>query len=342
MEPVNLRIPVKSPFIIGVHHLDYYPEGNEKMEPTYYIEGREIGKDLDPKSPWRMYHGTTVPGFPSHPHRGFETVTIVEKGFVDHSDSFGLNGRYGNGDVQWLTAGSGIQHCEMFPLINQNSENTLELFQLWLNLPKENKLVQPYYNMLWSEDIPIIEEKDEKGKSFRVKVIAGDYKTKKALPPNPDSWAAEKQNHVVIWIIELDSNAEFVLRPTTESASRMIYYYKGDIISIESETIASGNAVELVSDEEIKILNGVAPSKILLLEGEPINEPISTYGPFVMNTKEEIMQAFNDYLLTQFGGWPWPTNAPLNPIDSERFAKYPNKTEYPKKNKLPDVVCSGC
>ncbi len=124
------------------------------MGPAESLAGRNIGQDFNPNEKWRMYHGEKVPGFPAHPHRGFETVTVVTKGVVDHSDSLGAAGRFGFGDVQWMTAGKGVQHCEMFPLLHKDKENPLELFQIWLNLPKASKMVAPHFAMLWSDAIP--------------------------------------------------------------------------------------------------------------------------------------------------------------------------------------------
>lgn len=136
------------PFLLCAHHVNHYPTGNEQLGPNASLSGHQLGQDFIPlKDNWRMYHGHTVPGFPAHPHRGFETVTISRKGSIDHFDSMGATGRYGDGDVQWLTAGNGIQHSEMFPLLNPNNENPLELFQIWLNLPAKDKLCAPMFTM---------------------------------------------------------------------------------------------------------------------------------------------------------------------------------------------------
>ena len=112
----------QDPFLFCVHHLDFYPEGNGKFGPISSLAGRNIGNDFVIKDGWRMYHGETVPGFPSHPHRGFETITFVLQGIIDHADSNGAAGRYGNGDVQRRTAGSGLQHSEMFPLLQKTKK----------------------------------------------------------------------------------------------------------------------------------------------------------------------------------------------------------------------------
>jgi quercetin 2,3-dioxygenase len=145
-----------------------------------HFQGRSLGDDLIIKDGFRMYHGKTVLGFPGHPHRGFETITVVRKGIVDHADSLGAAGRYGNGDVQWMTAGGGVKHSEMFPLINKDKENTMELFQIWLNLPRKNKMVDPHFKMLWRESIPTFQSTDEK---INIEVIAGTLGSLKAPAP---------------------------------------------------------------------------------------------------------------------------------------------------------------
>ena len=121
---LDFQWAAESPFLVTMYHKDAYPAGNEAQGPNASLEGRTIGQDFTIKDGFRMYHGETVPGFPYHPHRGFETVTVVTEGFVDHFDSTGASGRYGNGDVQWLTTGKGCLHSEMFPLVNKNEDES--------------------------------------------------------------------------------------------------------------------------------------------------------------------------------------------------------------------------
>src|ERR687889_681419 len=118
VEPLGFPWKTLDPFLICVHHDDAYPRGDDRMAPAASLAGRQLGMDFEGKDGWRMYHGDVVPGFPQHPHRGFETVTIVRSGYIDHSDSLGAAARFGPGDVQWLTAGAGVVHCEMFPLLD--------------------------------------------------------------------------------------------------------------------------------------------------------------------------------------------------------------------------------
>ncbi|MBE0673693.1 MAG: pirin family protein, partial [Bacteroidales bacterium] len=232
IRPLGFYWETYDPFIFCVHHNDRYPAGNEIMGPDpALLRGRNIGSDFTIKDGWRMYHGDRVPGFPVHPHRGFETVTIVRKGFVDHSDSLGAAGRYGHGDVQWMTAGGGIQHCEMFPLVNPDRENHVELFQIWLNLPRRNKMVPPHFAMLWGETIPEIAHTDKSGRKSFVKVVAGTMDGREAPPPAPDSWAADPGNEVGIWTIRLEPGAEWTMPQASEGVRRTIYFFSGESLT---------------------------------------------------------------------------------------------------------------
>lgn len=323
IKPLGFQWQTQDPFLFCVHHEDYYPKGNKQMGPDEeLLQGRNIGQDFVIKDGFRMYHGQKVPGFPGHPHRGFETVTVVRKGMVDHSDSLGGAGRYGNGDVQWMTAGKGVQHAEMFPLINADKENTLELFQIWLNLSKNGKFVDPHYKMLWSENIPKHIETDANGKNIMVEVIAGKIGSKIAGAPPPNSWAANNHNDVAIWNIHMDADAKWNLPKASAGVNRMLYFYKGNNIKIEGTEVENYHSAEIDSSLELNIQNGSEKAYILILQGKPIKEPVVQYGPFVMNSKKEIQEAFADYQETQFGGWPWETNAPVHDRSKGRFAKY--------------------
>jgi len=315
------------PFLFCVHHLDNYPPGNDQLGPAASLEGRNLGQDFTIKDGWRMYHGEKIPGFPAHPHRGFETVTVVLKGFVDHSDSHGAAGRYGNGDVQWMTAGSGLQHSEMFPLLNKNDANPVELFQIWLNLPKEKKFAKPHFAMLWAEDIPVYSEKDKNGKLTEVIVIAGKIGDVTAPAPAPDSWAADAKNEVGIWLIKLEANAQWTIPPASFEVNRSLYFYRGSNINIGGISVMPYHSIEMLADQPVVLENGDKDAFLLLLQGHPINQPVIQHGPFVMNTAAEIQQAFNDYSRTKFGSWPWARFDNVHSITKGRFAKYSDGRE---------------
>ena len=229
----------------------------------------------------------------------------------------GATGRFGNGDVQWMTAGKGVQHSEMFPLLNENKDNPLELFQLWLNLPKEKKFAEPHYAMLWSENLPIIELD-----KVQITLISGDYLEHKALTSPPDSWAANPANEVAIWTIKLQEGAKWMLPKAGSMVNRSLYFYEGGSITIANEEVKAGNAIDLEPNQNVMIECKGGEANILLLQGKPINEPVAQYGPFVMNNQAEIQQTMLDYQQTQFGGWPWPNHEFVHPRDKGRFAKY--------------------
>jgi quercetin 2,3-dioxygenase len=328
IKPLGFQWETADPFLFCVHHEDAFPKGNSLMGPDIsHLKGRHMGDDFIIKDGFRMYHGQTVPGFPGHPHRGFETITVVRKGIVDHADSLGAAGRYGNGDVQWMTAGGGVQHSEMFPLISEEKENPMELFQIWLNLPKKNKMVKPYFRMLWKESIPVFKHFDKQNKATKIEVIAGRINEHIAPTPPPDSWASDLQNEVAIWNALMEPGAEWTLPQASKGINRTLYYYEGEGLSISGTNIPKYNAVELHHDQETVIKSGNNETSILILQGRPIGEPVIQYGPFVMNTKEEINQAFEDYHRTKFGGWPWPKYDQVHPRDKSRFARHADGSE---------------
>ena len=314
--------PTLDPFLFAVHHDDAYPAGNDHLGPDASLDGRELGMDFAGKDGWRMYHGEAVPGFPGHPHRGFETVTIVRNGLIDHHDSLGAAARFGRGDVQWLTAGKGIVHSEMFPLVERGGPNPAELFQIWLNLPKANKMVDPYFSMLWADAIPHLVHRDANGRATDVTVVAGALGEIKPPAPPPDSWASHADADVAIWTIKMEPGATWTIPPAKPGANRMLYVFTGRV-TIEGQGVEN-SGVLLKPDEPATIEAGDTPVDILMLQGKPIGEPVVQYGPFVMNTKQEIQQAFADYQRTKFGGWPWDADAPVLPREQARFARHPD------------------
>lgn len=328
MSPLGFVWETQDPFLYCVHHKDFYPRGNAVLGPSLSLEGRRLGEDFDEQNKWKMYHGRVVPGFPEHPHRGFETVTVVLEGFVDHFDSAGASGRYGNGDVQWMTAGSGLQHAEMFPLVNEDAENTLHLFQIWLNLPKKDKFVPPHYKMLWQEEIPKIIKRDDQGNVTEITLVAGEFDGITAVPPTPDSWAAKREHNLSIWVVKMAANAKITIENTSDTLNRSIYLYKGDMLMVNESVLKVNQSGQLRPLELIEIQNSDEPSEWLMLQSEPINEPVVQYGPFVMNTEQEIKEAYHDYHKTRFGGWPWERSDPVHPRSVGRFARYSSGEEH--------------
>ncbi|MBK9262497.1 MAG: pirin family protein [Polyangiaceae bacterium] len=323
VRPLGFTWETTDPFLFCAHHDDAYPAGNERMGPAAPLAGRNIGQDFAGKDGWNMYHGDVVPGFPQHPHRGFETVTIVRRGYCDHSDSLGATARFGKGDVQWLTAGGGIQHSEMFPLIERDNPNPLELFQIWLNLPAEDKMVPAYFTMLWSGDIPRCTLTDEAGRTTEVSIIAGELDGKRAPSPPPHSWASRDDADVAIWNIRMAAGASWTLpRAKGEKTTRTLYFFSGSSLHIGEQEMRSHVGVRVRSDVDLRLVAGEDECEILMLQGKPIGEPVVQHGPFVMNSREEIQRTFSDYQRTRFGGWPWSSSGPVHGRDEGRFAKH--------------------
>lgn len=321
----GLNWPTSDPFLFCAHHVDEYPAGNGQYgPPAASLQGRDIGRDFEGRDNWRMYHGETVPGFPRHPHRGFETVTVVRTGLLDHTDSMGATARYGGGDVQWLTAGGGIQHAEMFPLLRSDAPNPLELFQIWLNLPAADKMVPAYFTMLWHEQIPHLTERDPEGRATELTIAAGHRNGVRPPPPPPNSWASRPESDLAIWSLKMDPGARFELPAVNEGTERALYVHVGNGVRIGEVDVPNLTRVELDGRGPIVVEAGSAQAEILLLQARPIGEPVARRGPFVMNTQEEIRQAYADYQATQFGGWPWPASDPVNGAELRRFARHPD------------------
>ncbi len=313
--------PTLDPFLFCVHHDDAYPKSDGKMAPAASLAGRDLGQDFAGKDGWRMYHGEKIPGFPSHPHRGFETVTLARVGVIDHSDSLGAAARFSTGDAQWMTAGAGVVHSEMFPLLRTDAENPLELFQLWLNLPRKSKMVPPHFSMLWSETIPRVRS-GEPGREAVVTVVAGAFGEAQPPAPPPHSWAADPAHEVAIWTIELDPGATLTLPPASAQARRVLYFFLGDRLSVSGREVVGRHALQLAPDLPAELVAGATKVEMLLLQARPIGEPVAQQGPFVMNSGPEIQQAYADYRRTGFGGWPWPVRDPVHPADAGRFARH--------------------
>ena len=326
--PLGLHWPTLDPFLFCAHHNDQFPPGNlEQGVDPEALAGRQAGSDFVLRDGWRMYHGRTVPGFPQHPHRGFETVTIARQGFIDHADSLGARSRFGQGDVQWMTAGKGVVHAEMFPLINANAPNPTELFQIWLNLPAKHKMVEPYFTMIWNEQVPRVQHVDENGHTTQIALIAGSLGAVNATVTPPDSWAAPTENAINIWTVSMAPAAQWTLPPTRSECSRVLYAFSTQGLTVDDRTVTEPTGVQLRPDAEVLLQNGSTSTELLLLEGMPIGEPVAQHGPFVMNTHQELQQAFSDYQRTGFGGWPWDRNDPISPRTIGRFAIHADGSE---------------
>jgi redox-sensitive bicupin YhaK (pirin superfamily) len=224
--------------------------------------------------------------------------------------------------VQWLTAGQGIVHCEMFPLLDENGPNPCELFQIWLNLPAGDKMVDPYFTMLWNHDIPRHLSTDADGRATEVTVIAGQLAGLQPPAAPPNSWASRPEADVAIWHVVSEAKAQWTLPPATNAETvRTLYVFEG-AVRIGDHDLEASTGVVLRADEPVVIAGGPYGAEALVLQGRPIGEPVAQYGPFVMNTKAEIEQAFTDYRRTGFGGWPWPTDDPVHQRDAGRFARH--------------------
>ncbi|MGP5739599.1 pirin family protein [Pseudomonas aeruginosa] len=221
-------------------------------------------------------------GVGQHPHRGFETVTIVYQGEVEHHDSTGAGGRIGPGDVQWMTAASGILHEEYHSEHFRAKGGTLEMVQLWVNLPSRDKMNPPRYQTLLDADIPRVSLPDKAGE---LRVIAGHYG--RHLGP------AATHSPIEVWDIHLNAGKHIVLKlPKGHSCAVVVLH--GTLV-IGTEIIREAQVALLDREDESLMLEANNDAQLLVLSGEPLNEPIIGYGPFVMTSEEEISRAIKDF-----------------------------------------------
>lgn len=330
VDSLGFPFETEDPFLFCAHHLDRYPRGAADLGPEASLAGRPMGMDFSRKDGWSMYHGQRVPGFPQHPHRGFETITVALQGSIDHSDSLGAAARFSAGDAQWMTAGRGIVHSEMFPLLRNDDENPTELFQVWLNLPREEKMVQPYFTMMWKESIPEHRFTNGHNKTVSVLTVAGPLGDEPVPSPPPNSWAAKEDSHVALWNLRFEAGSSWTLPPVPPGVRRSLYFHQGSRLAVggrdadAERVVSAGVRIRLAEQTPVHLQAQEGPAQVLLLQGRPILEPVAQHGPFVMNDRQELMQAFSDFQRTGFGGWPWDRADPVHSKELKRFARYPD------------------
>ena len=215
----------------------------------------------------------------------------------------------------------------VFVLLNKDKENPLELFQIWLNLPAANKFVKPFYKMLWAEEVAKVNAEDENGHKTQIILVAGEMGETKAIPPAPDSWAADPENQLAIWLIDMEPAAKWTLPANTAGVTRELFFFEGDHLQVAGNDIPAYHKFTIDPTNPVELHAGGKPTRILLLQAKPIHEPVVQYGPFVMNSQKEIYDAYADFRETQFGGWPWQRYDPVHAREMGRFARYADGSE---------------
>lgn len=259
-----------------------YNERNENLSPFLLM-------DYNPPryfEPNREYHPR---GVGEHPHRGFETVTVAYQGEVSHSDSYGGGGTIGTGDVQWMTAGSGLMHQEFHSEKFSKEGGMFEMVQLWVNLPAKDKMTTPKYQAITSAEIPVVEFADNAGYA---RLIAGNL--------NNVNGAASTFTPVNMWDVRLNAGKSNLVA-VPESHNLIVLVLDGEVKINGSDVAKTGELATFVRGGSDVELAANKDSKILILTGEPIDEPIVGYGPFVMNSEAEIVQAIRDVQAGKFG-----------------------------------------
>lgn len=244
---------------------------------------------LDHAGPAEFTPATRKRGVGEHPHRGFETVTIVYQGELEHRDSTGQGGRIGPGDVQWMTAASGILHEEFHSGAFTRTGGTLEMVQLWVNLRARDKMAAPGYQTILSADIPSL---PLPGGAGRMRVIAGEHQGARGL--------AHTFTPMDVWDLQLREGADVDLQ-APEGRTVALVALRGSVRVNGSQAAQAGQMVLLGRAGTAFALEATSAAVVLVLHGDPIDEPVASYGPFVMNTQEEIAQALQDLRSGRFG-----------------------------------------
>jgi len=302
----------EDPFFLVTHHFDDYPPGNAQQAPPLpEIRRRTLGNDYDKRLGYRMYKGKVSPGFPLHTHWGYETITFVSEGYIDHFDSEGNCGRFGFGDVQWITASSRYRHDEMYPLAFTDRDNHQMVTQIFLNLPIEDKNKENEVNTVWEENVP-----KAKGEGWTATVIAGSFKGVGGISPNRLSWA-KPEHHVNIVRIAMEPGAEIVIEP---SASKTRNLYITDVpASVFGKEYHFDTRLKIRPDAEVPVKMGNKTSEVWLLEGYPIGEKQASFGPVILDSQEHVRKAMREISSTEEKEWTWKYVNQKQPLGTGRF-----------------------
>ncbi|CAB1223582.1 TPA: pirin family protein [Klebsiella michiganensis] len=258
---------------------------------SYQTHGEQLSPFLllDYAGPHHFPAGTEKRGVGEHPHRGFETVTVVYSGEVEHRDSTGRGGVIGPGDVQWMTAGAGILHEEFHSAEFTRTGGELKMIQLWVNLPAKDKMTKPGYQSITADVIPDVELPNNAG---HMRVIAGRYED--TVGP------AHTFSPLNVWDLQLNQSQEITLHQP-DGWSTALVVLEGAIVVNGEGSAREGQLVVLSQKGETLHLAASSNAKVLLMAGEPLQEPIVGYGPFVMNSKAQIAEAVRDFNSGRFG-----------------------------------------
>ncbi len=290
MESIALKSRSVSKVIAAMSTLEGDGVPIHRAFPTHSLDDLDPFLLLDHMGPFEMRPGDDR-GFPDHPHRGFETVTYVLQGQFQHRDSYGNRGLLGAGDIQWMTAGSGLVHSEMPGPDIARDGGVLEGFQLWINLPQRDKMTAPRYQELKGGEIPVV-----KDGGATVRVIAGESSGQKGL--------IETRIPITYLHVTLAPGAR-VRQAVPRAQNAFAYVIGGEVEFAEGSTVKKGEVAIFANDGDEIALSAPATASsdanVLLIAGEPLNEPVARYGPFVMNTRQELAQAFEDFQSGKMG-----------------------------------------